>query len=42
MPEKPGTPPTTKMPKTESYLTYNKFWDEKLLSYYKLARTVAK
>ena len=42
MPEKPGTPPVTKMPKTESYLTYNKFWDEKLLSYYKLARTVAK
>ena len=42
MPEKPGTPPTTKMPKTESYLTYNKFWDEKLLSYYKLAKTVAK
>ena len=42
VPEKPGTPPVTKMPKTESYLTYNKFWDEKLLSYYKLARTVAK
>ena len=39
-PKDPDKSVAVKMPKTETFMVYNKYWDGKLLDYYKQAQAV--